>query len=154
MRAAIFRGPRDIEVGERPDPVIREPTDAIVRVLLAGVSADPTCGTTGARARTPSDRSATSSLALWSRPARTLAAVSPGDLVVPPFIYSDMTCPHCQHGSTISCKLGGNFGDGTIDGGQGEAYLAGFRWRAAPWCAFRTLATPIRRSDPCSRCQT
>jgi hypothetical protein len=32
MRAAIFRGPRDIEAGERPEPVIREPTDAIVRV--------------------------------------------------------------------------------------------------------------------------
>src|SRR5579863_10385703 len=32
-----------------------------------------------------------------------------------------MTCAHCQHGSTISCKLGGNFGDGTTDGGQGEA---------------------------------
>ena len=35
VRAAIFRGPRDIEVGERPDPVIGEPTDAIIRVVLA-----------------------------------------------------------------------------------------------------------------------
>jgi len=26
MRAAIFNGPRSIEVGERPDPVIKEPT--------------------------------------------------------------------------------------------------------------------------------
>lgn len=32
--------------------------------LFASSSADPTCGTTGARARTPSDRSATSSSAL------------------------------------------------------------------------------------------
>ena len=39
MRAAIFRGPRDIAVGERPDPVIQEPTDAIVRVVLACVEA-------------------------------------------------------------------------------------------------------------------
>src|SRR5260370_2172803 len=37
MRAAIFRGPRDIAVGERPDPVLAEPTDAIVRVVLACV---------------------------------------------------------------------------------------------------------------------
>ena len=37
MRAAIFRGPRDIVVGERPDPVIQEPTDAIVRVVMACV---------------------------------------------------------------------------------------------------------------------
>ena len=32
-----------------------------------------------------------------------------------------MTCPHCLNGSTISCARGGNFGNGTIDGGQGEA---------------------------------
>jgi threonine dehydrogenase-like Zn-dependent dehydrogenase len=41
--------------------------------------------------------------------------------VVAPFIYSDMSCPHCLNGSTISCPVGGNFGNGTIDGGQGEA---------------------------------
>jgi threonine dehydrogenase-like Zn-dependent dehydrogenase len=44
-----------------------------------------------------------------------------GDLVIAPFIFSDMSCPHCQNGSTISCPSGGNFGNGTIDGGQGEA---------------------------------
>ncbi len=37
MRAAIFGGPRDITVGERPDPVLQEPTDAIVRITLACV---------------------------------------------------------------------------------------------------------------------
>ena len=37
MKAAIFRGPGDVEVGDRPDPVIQAPTDAIVRVVLACV---------------------------------------------------------------------------------------------------------------------
>ena len=37
MRAAIFRGPAVVEVGDRPDPVIEAPTDAIVRVVLACV---------------------------------------------------------------------------------------------------------------------
>ena len=37
MRAAIFNGPRSISVGERPDPVLKEPTDAIVRFVLAAV---------------------------------------------------------------------------------------------------------------------
>ena len=37
MRAAIFEGPGAVEVGERPDPVIQEPTDAIVRVMLGCV---------------------------------------------------------------------------------------------------------------------
>jgi hypothetical protein len=48
-------------------------------------------------------------------------SVRVGDLVVSPFIYSDMTCPHCLNGSTTSCPAGGNFGNGVIDGGQGEA---------------------------------
>jgi threonine dehydrogenase-like Zn-dependent dehydrogenase len=47
--------------------------------------------------------------------------VAVGDFVIAPFIFSDMTCPHCQNGVTIACLNGGNFGDGTIDGGQGEA---------------------------------
>ena len=37
MRAAIFKGPGEIEVVDRPDPVIKEPTDAVVRVVLACV---------------------------------------------------------------------------------------------------------------------
>ena len=37
VKAAIFRGPGAVEVGERPDPVIEAPTDAVVRVVLACV---------------------------------------------------------------------------------------------------------------------
>jgi threonine dehydrogenase-like Zn-dependent dehydrogenase len=37
MRAALFVEPHRIEVGDRPDPVIAEPTDAVVRVVLACV---------------------------------------------------------------------------------------------------------------------
>ena len=37
MRAAVFNGPGSVEVAERPDPVIQEPTDAVVRVVLACV---------------------------------------------------------------------------------------------------------------------
>ena len=37
MRAAIFEGPKSITVADRPDPAIAEPTDAVVRVVLACV---------------------------------------------------------------------------------------------------------------------
>jgi threonine dehydrogenase-like Zn-dependent dehydrogenase len=33
MKAAIFKGIDSIGVGERPDPVIKAPNDAIVRVV-------------------------------------------------------------------------------------------------------------------------
>ena len=37
MKAAIFNGPHRIDVGERPDPAIQAPTDAIVRVVMGCV---------------------------------------------------------------------------------------------------------------------
>ena len=37
MRAAIFNGPGVIEIGERPEPRIEQPTDAVVRVVMACV---------------------------------------------------------------------------------------------------------------------
>lgn len=120
VRAAIFRGPRDIVVGERPDPVIQEPTDAIVRVVLACV-----CGSDLWYYRGESPHAVGSIghefIGVVEETGAEVSAVAGGDLVVAPFIYSDMSCPHCLNGSTISCVRGGNFGNGTIDGGQGQA---------------------------------
>jgi threonine dehydrogenase-like Zn-dependent dehydrogenase len=119
MRAAIFRGPRDIAVGDRPDPVIREPTDAIVRVVLACV-----CGSDLWYYRGENPHAAGSIghefIGIVEETGLEVSTVAAGDLVVAPFIYSDMSCPHCLRGSTISCVRGGTFGNGTIDGGQGE----------------------------------
>ena len=120
MKAAIFRGPRDVEVGTRPDPVIQAPTDAIVRVALACV-----CGSDLWYYRGESPHAVGSIghefIGVVEETGSQVDGVAVGDLVVAPFIYSCMSCPHCLNGSTISCVQGGNFGNGTIDGGQGEA---------------------------------
>ncbi len=120
MRAAIFRGPGEVEVGERPDPVIEAPTDAVVRVVLA-------CGCGSAlwyfRGVSPHAVGSIGPevIGVVEEVGSNVDGLSAGDLVVAPFIYSDMSCPHCLNGSTISCVQGGNFGNGEIDGGQGEA---------------------------------
>jgi threonine dehydrogenase-like Zn-dependent dehydrogenase len=120
MKAAIFSGPGAVEVGQRPDPVIQEPTDAIVRVVFGCV-----CGSDLWYYRGESPHAAGSIghefIGVVEQAGTEVRGVRAGDLVVAPFIYSDMTCPHCLNGSTISCPAGGNFGNGTIDGGQGEA---------------------------------
>jgi threonine dehydrogenase-like Zn-dependent dehydrogenase len=120
MRAAIFNGPGAIEVGERPDPVIEEPADAVVRVVLCSVSgmdlwyyrgeSPHAVGTIGHEF-----------IGIVEQAGPDVREVHPGDLVIAPFAYCDMSCPHCLNGSTVSCVVGGNFGDGDIDGGQGEA---------------------------------
>jgi hypothetical protein len=120
MRAAIFNGPKDITVGERPDPRIEEPTDAVVRVVLACV-----CGSDLWYYRGESDHPVGSIghefIGVVEELGSDVTGLQRGDLVVAPFIYSDMSCPHCRHGSTLSCPAGGTFGNGIIDGGQGEA---------------------------------
>jgi threonine dehydrogenase-like Zn-dependent dehydrogenase len=120
MKAAIFKGPGMVEIGERPDPVIQEPTDAVVRVVLGCV-----CGSDLWYYRGESAHAVGSIghefIGVVEQAGAEVRGVREGDLVVAPFIYSDMSCPHCLNGSTISCPAGGNFGDGTIDGGQGEA---------------------------------
>jgi len=62
MRAAVFRGPRSIDVADRPDAVIRQPTDAVVRVVLACVCGSDLWITEGSP-RSSQVRSATNSLA-------------------------------------------------------------------------------------------
>ena len=120
MRAAIFNGPGSVEAGERPDPVIHEPTDAVVRVVLGCV-----CGSDLWYYRGESPHAVGSIghefIGIVEQAGADVRGIVPGDLVVAPFIYSDMSCPHCLNGSTISCPAGGNFGNGVIDGGQGEA---------------------------------
>ncbi|MFZ0252142.1 MAG: zinc-dependent alcohol dehydrogenase family protein [Acidimicrobiales bacterium] len=120
MRAAIFRGPKDVVVGERPDPAIEHPTDAIVRVVLACV-----CGSDLWYYRGESEHAVGSIghefIGIVEDVGSDVSDITRGDLVIAPFIYSDMSCPHCLHGSTINCIVGGPFGDGTVDGGQGEA---------------------------------
>lgn len=120
MKAAIFKGKGSIAIESRPAPRIKEPTDAIVRVVLACV-----CG---------SD--------LWYYRGITPHAVGPighefigvveevgsgvkeikkRQLVIAPFAFSDGTCPHCIYGFHTACQHGGFFGAGTDgDGGQAE----------------------------------
>jgi len=120
MRAAVFNGPGSVYVADRPDPVIVEPTDAVVRVVLACV-----CGSDLWYWRGESEHAIGSIghefIGTVEDVGAQVGSVSIGDLVIAPFIFSDMSCPHCLNGSTISCVRGGNFGNGVVDGGQGEA---------------------------------
>ena len=120
MRAAVFNGPGSIEVAERPDPIITAPTDAIVRVVLACV-----CGSDLWYYRGESPHAVGSIghefIGIVEDIGADVHGIGTGDLVISPFLYSDGSCPHCQNGATIACVAGGSFGNGEIDGGQGEA---------------------------------
>jgi len=119
MRAAIFKGPGAIEVGERPDPIIQEPSDAVVRVVRGCV-----CGSDLWYFRGVNNHAVGSIghefIGVVDAVGREVGNVAPGDFVIAPFTYNDGICPACQHGFQANCTHGGAFGNGTIDGGQGE----------------------------------
>jgi threonine dehydrogenase-like Zn-dependent dehydrogenase len=120
MRAAIFNGPHRIEVGDRPDPIIVEPTDAVVRVVMGCVCGSDLWYYRGESPHElgPIGHEFTGVVEEVGADVDTLAK---GDFVVAPFTYSDGTCPHCLAGVTSQCVNGGSFGNHGIDGGQGEA---------------------------------
>ena len=119
MRAAIFNEPRSITLGDRPDPTITEPTDAVVRVVLACVCGSDLWYYRG-ETEFESGPIGHEFIGVVEEVGGVVHTVSKGDLVISPFAYSDGTCPHCRHGIHTACTSGGFF-PMNGDGGQGEA---------------------------------
>jgi len=119
MRAAIFNEPGSITIGERRDPVVAEPTDAVVRVVLACV-----CGSDlwYYRGDSPFEPGPIGHefVGVVEDVGADVREITKGDFVIAPFAFSDGTCPHCRHGITSACVAGG-FYPSNGDGGQGEA---------------------------------
>jgi threonine dehydrogenase-like Zn-dependent dehydrogenase len=119
MKAALFEGPREIVLGERPDPTIQAPTDAVVRVVMGCV-----CGSDLWYYRGINPHKVGSIghefIGVVEAVGADIHNLRPGDFVVAPFTYCDGTCANCRAGYTSQCLHGGSFGNGDIDGGQGE----------------------------------
>jgi threonine dehydrogenase-like Zn-dependent dehydrogenase len=119
MRAAVFNAPRSIEVTDRPDPVVREPTDAVVRVVLACV-----CGSDlwYYRGESPFEPGPIGHefVGVVEDVGAAVNGIAKGNFVIAPFAFSDGTCPNCRQGITSACVAGGFF-PANGDGGQGEA---------------------------------
>jgi threonine dehydrogenase-like Zn-dependent dehydrogenase len=125
MKAAIFNGPSDITVGFRPDPTVRTPTDAIVRVTLTCV-----CGSDlwYYRGLSPHDLGAIGHefVGVVEDVGADVRDLRRGNLVVSPFTYNDGSCVLCRGGWFSNCLDGGGYGNHGMDGGQGEAVRVPF----------------------------
>jgi alcohol dehydrogenase len=120
MKAAQFKGTWQISVEEVPKPTIDEPTDAVVRVVMACV-----CGSDLWWYRGISDHAHGSIghelIGVVDEVGAEVTDVRVGDFVIVPFAYSDGTCRVCRAGFHTACPHGGFFGQGHDgDGGQAE----------------------------------
>ncbi|ROO86301.1 hypothetical protein EDD29_3865 [Actinocorallia herbida] len=121
MRATLIYGAGDIRVEEVPDAAIRQPTDAVVRVLRSCVCGSDLWPYASQPAAERGRRIGHEFLGVVEDIGADVGGLARGDLVVAPFMFSDNSCEFCREGLQTSCRHGGMWGVGDVDGGQGEA---------------------------------
>ncbi|MEU8926930.1 zinc-dependent alcohol dehydrogenase family protein [Kitasatospora sp. NPDC048545] len=126
MRATVIHGPRDVRIEEVPDPVLRHPTDAVVRVVSACICGSDLWAYRGVASRVAGQRIGHEFLGIVEETGSEATGVTRGDFVVAPFVWSDGVCDYCHDGLHTSCPQGGFWGEVGSDGGQGEAVRVPF----------------------------
>jgi threonine dehydrogenase-like Zn-dependent dehydrogenase len=125
MKATTIYAARDVRLEDQPDPVIKAPTDAIVKVVAACVCGSDLWYYRGDNAIEEPFRIGHEFVGIVEEVGTDVRSLRAGDFVIAPFMYSDNTCAHCRVGIQSACSTGGFWGgpdrDGLIvDGGQGE----------------------------------
>ncbi|MDB5078532.1 MAG: dehydrogenase [Chloroflexi bacterium] len=126
MKATLIYGPHDIRFENVPDPQIKLPTDAIVRVVASCVCGSDLWPYRGVTPTSEPHPIGHEFVGVVEEVGSEVSKVKRGDFVIAPFAISDGTCAHCRNGITTSCAHGGWWGssgaDGfPTDGGQAEA---------------------------------
>jgi threonine dehydrogenase-like Zn-dependent dehydrogenase len=114
-------GPGDVRVETVPDPTLRAPTDAIVRVTVACICGSDLWPYKEMEPSPGGARMGHEFMGIVEDVGKEVRTLKRGDLVVAPFAISDGTCEFCHEGLHTSCVDGGWWGGTENDGGQGEA---------------------------------
>jgi threonine dehydrogenase-like Zn-dependent dehydrogenase len=121
MRATLMYGAGDVRVEHVPDPTLREPTDAVVRVLRSCVCGSDLWPYGAMPAAEEGRRMGHEFLGVVEDVGADVTNLRTGDVVVAPFVWADNTCDFCREGLHTSCRHGGQWGGPGVDAGQGEA---------------------------------
>jgi threonine dehydrogenase-like Zn-dependent dehydrogenase len=121
MRATVMYSAGDVRIENVPDPAVKEPTDAVLRVARACI-----CGSDlwPYKAMEHSDTGRVmghEAIGIVEAVGSDVRTVKAGDVVVMPFAFSDGTCLFCDDGLQTSCVHGGFFGTVEVPGAQAEA---------------------------------
>ena len=121
MRATVMYGAGDVRVEDVPDAHLIEPTDALVVVSRAAICGSDLWPYQEMEPKEVGRRMGHEFIGVVDDVGDEVRTMSPGDLVVAPFLWSDGTCVFCREGLHTSCLHGGRYGSDDVDGGQGEA---------------------------------
>lgn len=114
-------GAGDVRTETVPDPVIQQPTDALVRVLITCICGSDLHPYHSMPAGSEANPMGHEFVGVVAEAGPQVSGVRPGDVVIAPFAWSDGTCEFCREGLQTSCLHGGFWGRGGVGGGQAEA---------------------------------
>ena len=140
MRATVMYGAGDVRVEDVPDPVIKETTDAVVRVVAGCICGSDLWPYGSLPASDHGQRMGHEFLGTIEETGGEVTGFKPGDVVLAPFVWSDGTCEFCREGLQTSCRHGGQWGH-DLDGGQGEAVRV-------PQAAGTLVKVPVDGNSP------
>jgi threonine dehydrogenase-like Zn-dependent dehydrogenase len=105
MRAAVWHGKRDVRVDTVPDPILKEPNDAIIRVTTTGL-----CGSdlhlyeVLAPFMSEGDILGHEPMGIVEEVGSAITNLAPGDRVVVPFQIACGDCFMCTNGLPTQCE--------------------------------------------------
>ena len=114
-------GAGDVRVEDVPDAAIKEPSDALVRVLASCVCGSDLWPFASMPRSDEGRRMGHEFLGVVEDAGSDVSGLGRGAVVVAPFLWADNTCDFCTQGLHSSCRHGGGWGSPDVDGGQGEA---------------------------------
>ncbi len=120
MRATYIHGAGDVRVIDVPDPVIEQPTDAILRTVVACVCGSDLHPYHSMPARERGVPIGHEMIGVVEEVGADVRTVAPGDVVIVPFVWSCGACDFCREGLQTSCRIGGMSGTQRTGGAQAE----------------------------------
>ncbi|WP_194396368.1 zinc-binding dehydrogenase [Microbacterium atlanticum] len=118
MLATFMYGAGDVRVETVPDPIIKNPTDAIVRTVRSCICGSDLHPYHSMHATHQGNPMGHELIAVVEEVGAEVASVKPGDFVVAPFAFQDNTCVFCREGLQTSCIHGGWYGSAETGGLQ------------------------------------
>ncbi len=115
MHGAVIHGTKDVRFEERPDPVVVEPTDVVVRTVAACVCGSDLWRYRGVQQVTLPTPIGHEYVGVVEEVGDDVTTVRTGQYVVGGFLTSDNTCPVCRAGMHSGCLNGTGY-----DGCQAE----------------------------------
>jgi threonine dehydrogenase-like Zn-dependent dehydrogenase len=117
MRGVVIHSPGDVRVEDRPDPVIVDPTDAIIRLSSTCVCGSDLWNFRGIDPVTEPTPMGHEYVGVVEEVGDAVTTIRPGQFVVGTFFASDNTCEICRAGYQTACVHGEFVGAG---GAQAE----------------------------------